>query len=219
MNTHSHRSNILIVHPDPIVSAGLVAALRAHGGFEIFVHGVDHLGPDGAQVHVAIADYDNALLLTDPLARRSRGLPEDARILALTPNDREADIRRAIEAGVFGYILPGGPLEELISGLTALGNGLRYLCPSVAHRMAESLTRAALTARETDVLRLVSFGRPNKDIARQLRIELATVKSHMTAIMMKLGARTRTEAARIAATRGLVDGHDGRSAQGLLHAV
>ncbi|HSV44352.1 MAG TPA: response regulator transcription factor [Ramlibacter sp.] len=208
MHTDALRSsNILIMHSDPILSAGLVAALRQHDSFEVFVHGVDHLGSDGPTMRVVIADYGNALLLTDPAARRSHGLPHDARILALTPNDREADIRRAIEAGVFGYLLVGGPLDELVMGVTALGKGQRYMSQSVAQRMAESLTRAALTAREIDVLRLVSIGRPNKAIARELSIELATVKSHMTAIMAKLGARTRTEAAGIAAARGLVEEH------------
>ena len=71
--------------------------------------------------------------------------------------------------------------------------------------MAESLTRATLTSRELEVLRLVVIGQANKLIARELDIELSTVKSHVSAIMSKLGARSRTEAARIASSRGLVD--------------
>lgn len=197
-------SNVLVMHPDPILSAGLVAALRQHPTFEVFVHGVDNLGPEGPRVDVVIADYGNAMRLTEHGARKSHGLLDDARILALTPNDREADIRRAIEAGVHGYLLVGGPLNELVDGVTAMAGGLRYMSLSVAQRMAESLTRAALTLREIEVLRLVATGQPNKVIARQLGIELGTVKSHVSAIMAKLGANSRTHAARIAATRGLV---------------
>jgi DNA-binding NarL/FixJ family response regulator len=124
--------------------------------------------------------------------------------MALTSNDREADIRRAIEAGIHGYLLLGGPLSELIEGVTTVANGVRYLGRAVAQRVADSLTRSSLTSRETEVLRLVTTGESNKAIARQLNIELATVKSHMTAIMTKLNATSRTQAADIAATRGLV---------------
>jgi DNA-binding NarL/FixJ family response regulator len=206
MNFHSlRRSNLLVMHPDPILSAGLVAAFRQQATFEVFVHGVDNLGSDGPRVDVVIADYANAIRLADPGIRRDTGLQGETRILALTPNDREADIRRAIEAGVYGYILVGGSLDELIAGVKAVASGLRYMSVSVAQRMADSLTRASLTSREVEVLRLVATGQPNKVIARELSIELGTVKSHVSAIMTKLGASSRTQAARIAASRGLVE--------------
>ena len=128
-----------------------------------------------------------------------------ARILILTANDREADIRRAIEAGIHGYILLGGPLDELIDAATAVANGLRYVSRSVAQRMADSLARTSLTLRETEVLSLAAGGESNKAIARDLAIKAGTVKSHMTAIMSKLGASSRTHAVSIAAARGLVE--------------
>ena len=206
MNYHTlRRSNVLVMHEDPILSAGLVAALRQQSALEVFVHGVDHLGPDGAAIDVVIADYGTALQLTDAAVRSSLALPPDARILALTSNSREVDIRRAIESGVHGYLLVGGPVSELLDGVSMLAGGSRYMSLSVAQRMADSLTRANLTTRETEVLRLVAVGQPNKTIARQLKIELGTVKSHISAIMAKLGASSRTQAARIAAARGLVE--------------
>lgn len=199
------RSNVLVMHADPILSAGVVAALRQHPTLEVLVDGVDPLDPQSSPVDVVIADYGNAIRLTDAGERSAHGLPPDTRILALTPNGREVDIRRAIECGVHGYLLVGGPLNELLDGVTLLAGGSRYMSLSVAQRMADSLTRAALTCRETEVLRLVAAGQPNKTIARQLRIELGTVKSHISAIMAKLGASSRTQAARIAAARGLVE--------------
>ena len=206
MNFHSlRRSNLLVMHPDPILCAGLVAALRQHATFEVFVHGTDNVDMDGPPVDVVIADYPNAIRLTEAGARGQLGLQGEPRILALTPNDREADIRRAIEAGVYGYMLVGGSLDELIAGVKAVASGLRYMSVSVAQRMADSLTRASLTSREAEVLRLVATGQPNKVIARELSIELGTVKSHVSAIMAKLGATSRTQAARIAASRGLVE--------------
>jgi two-component system NarL family response regulator len=128
-----------------------------------------------------------------------------ARILALTTHDREVEIRRAFEAGVHGYLLLGGPLSELLEGVEAVASGVRFLCRAVAQRMADSLTHATLTSRETEVLQLMASGESNKGIARKLQIEVGTVKSHMSAIMTKLGASSRTQAAGIAATRGLVE--------------
>src|SRR3954471_8993482 len=200
-----HRSNLLVMHPDPILSAGLVAALRQHDEFEVFVHGVDNLGSDGPRVDVVIADYNSAMRLAEDTSRKPPGLPGEAKILVLTANDREVDIRRAIEAGVYGYLLVGGSVDELIAGAKSVAGGLRYMSMSVAQRMADSLTRATLTSREIEVLRLLVNGHPNKVIARELSIELGTVKSHVSTIMTKLGASSRTQAARIAASRGLVD--------------
>ncbi len=199
-----HRSTILVMHDDPLLCAGLVAALRQHAAFEIFVDDIDALRSDEPRVDVVIADYGHAIRLSDPAVRAARQPLAAARIMALTSNDREADIRRAIEAGIHGYLLLGGPLSELIEGVTTVASGVRYLGRSVAQRMADSLTRTSLTSRETEVLRLVMTGESNKAIARRLDIELATVKSHMTAIMTKLNATSRTQAAGIAATRGLV---------------
>lgn len=206
-HTAPHRSNILVVHHDPLLRAGLVTALRQHASFEVFVDDVDAVAAEEPQIDVVVADYNQAMHLSDPAVRASHRPLLAARILALTSNDREADIRRAIEAGVHGYLLVGGPLSELIEGVTTLAHGVRYLCRSVAQRMADSLTRASLTSREIEVLRLVVTGESNKAIARQLQIEVGTVKSHMSAIMTKLGAASRTQAAGIAAARGLVEEH------------
>ncbi|HEY9024554.1 MAG TPA: LuxR C-terminal-related transcriptional regulator, partial [Burkholderiaceae bacterium] len=81
----------------------------------------------------------------------------------------------------------------------------RYLGRAVAQRMADSMTRASLTQREADVLRFVVAGESNKVIARSLRIEVGTVKTHVSAILAKLDARSRTQAAAIAIARGLVE--------------
>jgi DNA-binding NarL/FixJ family response regulator len=198
----SRRSSILVVHNDPLLCAGLLAALR-QASLDVYMDVADAEGP--CPIDVVIADYPHAMRLADPTARGDLPHLAGARIMALTSNDREVDIRRAIEAGVHGYLLLGCPLSELIEGVTTVAHGVRYLCRSVAQRMADSLTRVSLTSREIDVLRLVVDGDSNKAIARKLQIEVGTVKSHMSAIMTKLGATSRTHAAGIAATRGLID--------------
>jgi DNA-binding NarL/FixJ family response regulator len=198
------RSRILVAHEDPLVSAGLAAALRQHVQFELLVEGVDALPGDPDPIDVVVTDYWRGVRLTDPAERTALGVRQ-ARILVLTANDREADVRRAVEAGVHGYVLAGGPLRELVDAVTTVANGARHLSPAVAQRIADSLTRTSLTSREMDVLQYLVLGQSNKAIARQLQIEVGTVKSHMTAIMTKLGAASRTQAAGIAATLGLVD--------------
>jgi DNA-binding NarL/FixJ family response regulator len=191
---------ILVLHPDPLLCAGLVTALRQRESFQTFVDAVGDLGSNRPGIDVVITDYDNAMHLV-----RNVGSLAGRRVLVLTTNGREADIRRAIESGVHGYILLGGPLDELIEGVATVANGLRYVSRSVAQRMADSLTRTSLTSREMQVLSLVVAGESNKAIAWDLHIEVGTVKSHMQAIMTKLGASSRTQAAGIATARGLVE--------------
>jgi two-component system NarL family response regulator len=188
------RRNVLVMHREPLLCAGISAALREHGDFEVFAQCVDASQEDTQRFDVIVTDYDNGLRLGGAAAR----------ILVLTSLDREADIRRAIQGGVHGYLLLDTAPAELAAGVAAVARGTRYLCRSVALRMADSLTRTELTARESEVLQLVADGESNKGIARQLQIEIGTVKAHMSAIMGKLGATSRTHAASIATMRGLV---------------
>lgn len=194
---------VLVSHPDAIVRAGVVASLHRYAPQGISVYDIDDSAWGLLPIDVVIADYDNAILLTDPIRRR-RDRFADARILALTANDREVDIRQAIQAGVHGYMLLGTSLDDLVEAIRKLANGTRCLCPVVAERIAESLAMQALTARENDVLRFLTAGESNKVIAKLLDIEVGTVKSHVRGIMAKLGAISRTQAVSIAVTRGLV---------------
>jgi two-component system NarL family response regulator len=199
------RLTVLVMQHDPLLCAGVVSALRQHAGFDVLVAQVDDEHVDLAGVDVVIADYSYSMCLAAAATQMTHRPLSGARVLTLTSNDREADIRRAIESGVHGYLLLGGALSELIESVTTVARGVRYLCRAVAQRMADSLARASLTTREMDVLRLVVIGESNKEIARRLHIELGTVKSHVSAIMTKLDASSRTQAASIAVTRGLVD--------------
>lgn len=196
-------STVLTLHPDPLVRNGIVASLRAHPGFDAIDADAHDL--EDRQIDVVIADDQQALLLSDPAERAMHRSLARARILVLTSNDRETMIRKAIEAGVAGYLLFGCPLSELIEGVTTVAQGGRYLGREVAQRMADSMSRMSLTCREADVLRFVVAGESNKVIARCLQIEVGTVKTHVSAILAKLNARSRTQAAAIAIARGLVE--------------
>lgn len=205
MNHFALRSStILVSHDDALLCAGLAASLKRYPCFKVRVDGVDDHEPGEPAVDVVVTDYAHGLQLCDAGERARRRLA-GARILVLTQSDREADIRRAIQAGVHGYVLVGAPLDELLEGVRAVADGVHYVCHSAAQRMADSLSHASLTSREVEVLGLVVVGDSNKAIARQLQIEVGTVKSHMSAIMTKLGATSRTQAARVAENRGLVE--------------
>jgi len=196
---------ILVLHQDPLLSAGLTAALRSRPDFEVFEGGEDHATPTA---DVVVTDYRRALHLTEETGSSPRGPLAGAKILALTASAREADICRAIKAGIHGYLLIGGPLSELIDAVQTLVNGGRFMCQSVVERVAHSMSCVPLTRRENQVLRLVVAGDSNKTIARRLGIELGTVKSHMSTIMSKLGASSRVRAVSIATERGLIDDDD-----------
>ena len=194
---------VLVMHTEPLIAVGLAAALRQFPGFSVQVQGGD--SPPAEAIDVVVADYQDGVQLASAPAMRAQSL-KAARVLIMTTHDREHEVRLALEAGVHGYLLLGCPIQELIAGVCALGRGSRYLCLAVAQRMAESLTREALTPREADVLRLLVHGQCNKSIARQLDIAVGTVKAHVKAIMGKLDASSRTQAASVAAQRGLIDG-------------
>lgn len=196
--------NVLTLHSNPLVHAGIVASLRQHGGFEVFDEGPDPANRSGIRMDVVVADYHDAMRLAGAASEGTVGPLANARILVLTSDDRDMSVRRAIEAGIHGYLLLGGPLSEFIEAVTRLARGSRFLGRSVAQRIADSLVRASLTTREIDVLQLVVAGEPNKAIARRLRIEVGTVKTHMNGILGKLHATSRTQAAAIAVTQGIV---------------
>jgi DNA-binding NarL/FixJ family response regulator len=197
------RIRILVQHAEPLVTLGLVTALRQHPDFDVLEQGVGFHADRSAGLEVVITDYVQALSMAAG-SRRSAGA--GPKVLVLTAQDREHEIRLALESGVHGYLLLGCGLEELVSGVRMLARGSRYLCMEVAQRIADSLTRHALTTRESDVLRLLARGECNKAIARELDIAVGTVKTHVRAIMDKLNATSRTQAASVANERGLLDG-------------
>lgn len=206
MNTAAdRRPTVWIAHADPLLALGLGAVLGALPGLDVRrATGAD--GEPDVAVHVLLTDYAGALRHLAGL--RCHAVPRalaGARVLVAGASDREHDVRRALEAGVHGYLPLGCGVDELAAAVQALGRGGRYLSMTVAQRMAESLTHEALTARETEVLTLIVRGRCNKTIARELAIAVGTVKAHVKAIMAKLDATSRTHAASIAARRGLVE--------------
>ncbi len=197
----SRKLRVLVNHTDPVLALGLAAALRQQPDFDVLMQGADTMSWRGAQADVVITDYGDGLALAADSVH-AHAMP---RVLVMTVFDREHDVRVALEAGVHGYLLLGCSVDELVTGVRSLGHRSRYLCLAVAQRMADSLTREVLTVREAEVLTWIASGQCNKSIASRLDITVGTVKTHVRAIMSKLDAGSRTEAANIATQRGLVD--------------
>ena len=127
-----------------------------------------------------------------------------ARIIVLTTYGGDVQVARALKAGARAYLLKGIPRKELIETIRAVHAGQKRLSAEIAAEIAEHATDDILTPREIEVLRLVTHGHANKDIAAILYIAEDTVKGHIKNILAKLGARDRTHAVTIALKRGVI---------------
>ncbi len=134
-----------------------------------------------------------------------RGEFPNARVIMLTTSDGDAEIDRALRAGVAGYILKSTAKNEMLTAIRSVHNGRRHIAPEVASRLAEHIGEENLTLRELEVLRLIRDGHRNKQIAGELCISETTVNFHIKNIVGKLGANDRTHAVMIALRRGLLE--------------
>lgn len=194
------RKNIHVMHARPLLRAGLAALLQSKEWL-VTMHADQ---PQAlAQADVVVSDYDAGILLA-----REQG---ERQVVIVTHRDKEWDVRRALEARVGGYLLEDATAAQLQHAIRYSLTGSRYLCPAVARHVCDELPAERLTRREGDVLALLARGHCNKQIARELGIEVGTVKWHLHSLMSKLGASARTQAVVMAAQRGLV-GIDGQVA-------
>jgi two-component system NarL family response regulator len=140
---------------------------------------------------------------TDAIAAILRADPA-ARIVVITTFDGDEQIHKALELGAKGYLFKDATRDEILSAVRAVNDGKRFIPASVAMRLAERPIGRDLTERETQVLEGIAGGFSNKQIGDDLGITEATVKSHVNAILAKLEAKDRTDAAMIALKRGLI---------------
>lgn len=129
----------------------------------------------------------------------------DARIIVLTTYKGDVQALRALKAGASGYLLKSSLRKELMEAVRTVHSGRRRIPAEIAIQIAEHATGDALSVRETEVLRHVARGAPNKEVARRLAVTEGTVKAHMKHILAKLDASDRTHAVTIAIGRGIID--------------
>jgi two-component system, NarL family, response regulator len=127
-----------------------------------------------------------------------------ARIVVLTTYEGDEDIHQALEAGAQGYLIKGMPFQTLVDALLRVHTGGRFVPPPVARTLASRMPDSDLSSREQQVLHLLVAGQTNKEIANQLGITEATVKCHVSTILMRLNVSDRTQAVVTALQRGLV---------------
>ncbi len=199
---------IVLADDHPVVRAGIRALLEGDPELEIIGEAAT---PDEA-VALAAADRPDVVLMDlqfgqdqtgADATRRIRALAGAPAVLVLTNYDTDGDILGAVEAGASGYLLKDAPPAELIAAIRAAAAGESALAPAIAGRLLARIRtpQASLSARETEVLRLVADGESNSAIAARLHISDATVKSHLVHIFAKLGVSSRTAA--VAAARDL----------------
>jgi DNA-binding NarL/FixJ family response regulator len=206
---------VLIVDDHPVVRTGLRGMFETDPSFEV----AGEAG-DGAQAiervtaerpDVVLMDLQMPVMDGVEAIARIRALPDPPPVLVLTVYDSDSQILRAIEAGASGYLLKDAARDELFGAVRSAMAGGSPLAPAVATRLMTRLVQAPssgpepLSGRELEVIRLVSMGRSNKEIAFELRISEATVKTHLAHAFEKLGVTDRTSAVTTAMERGLIE--------------
>jgi DNA-binding NarL/FixJ family response regulator len=199
---------ILIADDHPVVRAGIAALVASEPDMAVVaeaVDGADAVARYGAHVpDVVLMDLRMPAMDGIAAIRAILDTHADARIVALTSYDGDADIYRALSAGACGYLIKDMVGAEVVGAVRAAAGGRRVIPPAVAARLAEFTPRLDLTARELEVLRLAAKGFRNKEIARLLGRTEETIKVHVKHVMAKLGVTGRTEAVTLALQRGVI---------------
>ena len=199
---------ILTIDGHPVVREGVGAIINTQA--DMLLVSAAATGKDGVEAY-RVARPDVTLLdlqlpdvsgLEVLIAIRSE-FP-DARIIILATFERDVEIRRALKAGAYGYLLKSVPPQEMVEVIRRVHSGQKSVPQGIAAGLAEHLNDENLSEREIEVLRHVADGDRNRDIGEKLFIAEETVKVHLRRIMGKLGAKDRTHSVAIAARRGFL---------------
>ncbi|MGW2342206.1 response regulator [Streptomyces sp. NPDC001661] len=201
---------LLLADDHPVVRAGLRAVLDAEADFAIVAEAAtaERAVELAGDVDVVLMDlqFGAGTMHGAEATARIAALADGPRVLVLTTYDTEADILAAVEAGASGYLLKDAPPQELAAAVRTAASGRSALAPAVADRLMDRMRAPAeaLSRRELEVLRHVRDGLSNAEIARELFLSQATVKSHLVHIYAKLGVDSRTSAVARATRDGLL---------------
>lgn len=203
---------ILLVDDHAIVREGLKSVLRGHPEFEVAGEAEDgptavarvvELDPDVVLLDVSMPGMNGAEVTARLLADRP-----DRRVLILTVHEDRGYLRALLGAGAVGYLLKRATADELLQAIRAVAGGGTYIDPSLAGNVVGSYVgkpaaaTAELSEREVEVVRLITSGYSNKEIAARLNLSVKTVETYKARSMEKLGIRTRVGLVRYAAERG-----------------
>jgi two-component system, NarL family, response regulator len=200
---------VMIADDHPMMREGIAATLMAHGGVEIVAQASN--GDEAIRCFTAQRPDVGLLDLQMPgkdgleAIRAIRSLHPDARLMVLTTYDGDARIAAALKAGAAAYLLKNTPGRDLAAAVREVHRGSHVLSQAVRREVAIHYAGDALSPRELDVLRLAAVGHSNRGIGAALHIGETTVKTHMSTILVKLGANDRAHAVTLAMQRGYID--------------
>ncbi|HYY10542.1 MAG TPA: response regulator transcription factor [Kineosporiaceae bacterium] len=211
---------VVLVDDEAMVRVGLRMVLTAEPDVEVVGEAAD-----GAEAVDAVLAAEPDVVLMDVRMPRVDGLEGARRVLAARPQtkvvilttfDQDEHVAAALRAGVSGFLLKVSPPEQLVAAVRTVAGGGGLLDPAVTLRVIESFAGVPvtpreqarlldeLTDREREVLRLVARGLSNAEIAARLYLGEATVKTHVSRVLAKLGVRDRVQAVALAYESGLV---------------
>jgi DNA-binding NarL/FixJ family response regulator len=203
------RIRILLVDDHSLLRDGVAALLLGQADMELVAEASNGLEaieqfrkhrPDVTLMDLQMAEMNGV----DAMIAICGEFP-GARIVVLTTYKGDVQVLRALKAGARGYLLKGLLRKELLETIRLVHAGQKRIPPEVATQLAEHVNDEALSAREIEVLRLISGGNANKEIAARLSITEETIKGHVKNILSKLGANDRTHAVTIGLKRGIID--------------
>ncbi|WP_327120913.1 response regulator transcription factor [Streptomyces sp. NBC_01341] len=209
---------VLLVDDEPLVRAGLRAVLEAQPDIEVVGEAADGAAviPLVSRLRPDVVAMDVRMPLMDGIEATRlvlRTVPDPPKILVVTTFENDEYVYEALRAGADGFLLKRARPSEIAHAVRLVAEGESLLFPAAVRQLAaeygsskarERMHRAALTDREAAVLRHMARGQSNAEIAAELVVGVETVKTHVSAILAKLGARDRTQAVIAAYESGFV---------------
>ena len=208
MKRSSDTVKILFADDHQIVREGLMRLIERESDLKIIAetdNGTDavrlalQLRPDVTVLDLRMPGLDGASAAVEILKRA----PE-SKIVLLTSFTTAADIKRALNAGALGAVIKDCPCEMLIDAIRSVANGEKFVSQEIANIMEEAKRLPALSPRQKDILRLVAKGFNNDEIASRIGITRHGVKAHLAIVFERIGASSRTEAASLAISAGII---------------
>ena len=208
MKRSSDTVKILFADDHQIVREGLMRLIERESDLKVIAetdNGTDavrlalQLRPDVTILDLRMPGLDGASAAVEILKRA----PE-SKIVLLTSFTTAADIKRALNAGALGAVFKDCPCEMLIDAIRSVANGEKFVSQEIANIMEEAKRLPALSPRQKDILRLVAKGFNNDEIASRIGITRHGVKAHLAIVFERIGASSRTEAASLAISAGII---------------
>ncbi|MET9474935.1 response regulator [Streptomyces sp. NPDC002917] len=209
---------VLLVDDEPLVRAGLRAVLEAQPDIEVVGEAADGAAviPLVHKLRPDVVAMDVRMPLMDGIEATRvvlRTVPDPPKILVVTTFENDEYVYEALRAGADGFLLKRARPAEIVHAVRLVAEGESLLFPAAVRQLAAEygtskakavMKRASLTEREAAVLRLMARGLSNAEIAAKLVVGVETVKTHVSAVLAKLGARDRTQAVIAAYESGFV---------------